>query len=204
MFARSHKSLALIHHYQCLAKGVAGPRYPTCFIPIRIRDQKPSRMMSTEPRPSSPEPSSDTKKLFVIASSKSAPNLAGEGSSVVNHLPPKPRLDRTNGDQFKAPAWLKDQNWQQLASQGKDRLVAMVGTIFARETVDRIRSGLMTAWEMSVRTANSIVYWCRVFLDSREYFYLRYYTLLVLENAVHYARLGFGAAMRRMRTVSKE
>uniref|UniRef100_A0A1Q3FUG6 Uncharacterized protein n=1 Tax=Culex tarsalis TaxID=7177 RepID=A0A1Q3FUG6_CULTA len=209
MFARSHKSLMLIHHYKSLAKGgIAGSRYPTCLVPFRTWDQRPFRMMSAEPKPPSPEaaPSSDTSKLFVISSSKSAPNLTGEGSSVVNHLPPKPRLDRANGDQqFKVPTWFKDQNWQQLANQGKDRLVAMVGTIFTRETLDHIRNGLMTAWEMSVRTANSIVYWCRVFLDSREYFYLRYYTLLVLENSVHYVRLGFVALMRRVRTtVPKE
>ncbi|KAL9700434.1 hypothetical protein quinque_003875 [Culex quinquefasciatus] len=163
MFARSHKSLALIHHYQCLAKGVAGPRYPTCFFPIHIWDQKPSRMMSTEPRPSSPEPSSDTKKLFVIASSKSAPNLAGEGSSVVNHLPPKPRLDRTNGDQFKGPGVNLEgpKLADKLASQGK-RPAGGHGweRSLARETADRIRGGLMTAWgdDASARPTRSLLH----------------------------------------------
>lgn len=124
-----------------------------------------------------------------------------------NPLPPKPKVaqkspppvlehqpsERLNQVKVSAATWiefLRHLNWRTALFTTKDKVVGAAGAIVAPGNVERVRQGAIMAWDMSVRAVQNLIYWIRVFLDSREYYYMRYYTLLMVENTIYYARLG--------------
>ncbi|KFB44469.1 hypothetical protein ZHAS_00012257 [Anopheles sinensis] len=59
---------------------------------------------------------------------------------------------------------------------------------------------VIIAWQLSVRIVRSAYFWLGVFLESREYFYLRYYTLLGLERAIGLLRYGLRLSFQLLRS----
>lgn len=165
-----------------------------------------------------------SKKLFVVSSSKSLSSLnrrmdQHDSSPAGNCLPPKPavetkqiatpgsgvmeQLDRVKTLIFTWIESLRNLGWKQALIKVKDQMVTGAGALVAPENVERVRQGLIVAWNMSVRAVQSLIYWSRVFLASREYYYLRYYALLLLENAIYYARLGLSHIVEMVRNLKK-
>ncbi|XP_050093952.1 uncharacterized protein LOC126576689 [Anopheles aquasalis] len=60
-------------------------------------------------------------------------------------------------------------------------------------------AALVTTWKLTVRVAHGAYFWFGVFLESREYFYLRYYTLLLLEHTIRWLRIGLKLSFDTMR-----
>uniref|UniRef100_A0A903VWI7 Uncharacterized protein n=1 Tax=Aedes aegypti TaxID=7159 RepID=A0A903VWI7_AEDAE len=155
---------------------------------------------------------SSSKKLFVVAPSRSLSSVEKhvtppEEPISSNPLPPKPKVVQKSPppvlehqpserlDQAKASVatWielLRNLNWRTALFTAKEKVVGAAGAIAAPGNVERVRQGAIMAWDISVRAVQNLIYWIRVFLDSREYYYLRYYTLLMVENTIYYARLG--------------
>lgn len=165
-----------------------------------------------------------SKKLFVVSSSKSLPSVnrrvdQQDSSSGGNPLPPQPSIETK---QLATPGgglmeqltrvralistWinsLRNLDWKEALLKAKDQMVVTAGALVAPGNIERARQGLVVVWNMSVSAVQSLMYWTRVFLDSREFFYLRYYALLLLENAVHYARLGLASIIQMVRNLKK-
>ncbi|XP_055534521.1 uncharacterized protein LOC129723992 isoform X5 [Wyeomyia smithii] len=129
-------------------------------------------------------------------------------------LPPKPirecrpPLGATTGQEnptgyfheigSKLKGWydsLTSRNWNATCSSQLPNKANMV----LSGSVAFLRRGAIVTWNVTISTVRNTVYWIGVFLNSREYFYLRYYTLLFLENAVHYSRRGLSALIRSVR-----
>uniref|UniRef100_A0A182FD59 Uncharacterized protein n=1 Tax=Anopheles albimanus TaxID=7167 RepID=A0A182FD59_ANOAL len=60
-------------------------------------------------------------------------------------------------------------------------------------------AALVATWKLTVRVARGAYFWFGVFLESREYFYLRYYTLLLLEHTIRWLRIGLRLSFDTMR-----
>ncbi|XP_055534518.1 uncharacterized protein LOC129723992 isoform X3 [Wyeomyia smithii] len=184
--------------------------------------QGPSKPPSKEILPDEPnQPSSDivSKKLFIVSQAppKQLPSVdkacVPETQSSAT-LPPKPirecrpPLGATTGQEnptgyfheigSKLKGWydsLTSRNWNATCSSQLPNKANMV----LSGSVAFLRRGAIVTWNVTISTVRNTVYWIGVFLNSREYFYLRYYTLLFLENAVHYSRRGLSALIRSVR-----
>uniref|UniRef100_A0A182JVJ9 Uncharacterized protein n=1 Tax=Anopheles christyi TaxID=43041 RepID=A0A182JVJ9_9DIPT len=68
-------------------------------------------------------------------------------------------------------------------------MAAYTMVIESRE-YELVRHMLVTACQLTVRISKTAYLWLGLFLESREYFYLRYYTLLALEQTIVWLRYG--------------
>lgn len=98
---------------------------------------------------------------------------------------------------------MRNLEWKEALLKAKDQMVITTRALLAPQNAERVYQALVVVWNMSIRAVQNLIYWIRVFMDSREYFYLRYYSLLLLENAVHYARLGLASIIQMVQNWRK-
>uniref|UniRef100_A0A182P6E0 Uncharacterized protein n=1 Tax=Anopheles epiroticus TaxID=199890 RepID=A0A182P6E0_9DIPT len=68
-------------------------------------------------------------------------------------------------------------------------MAAYTMVINSRE-YELVRTAVVTACQLTIRIGQTAYLWLGLFLESREYYYLRYYTLLALEHTIIWMRYG--------------
>uniref|UniRef100_A0A182QQB3 Uncharacterized protein n=1 Tax=Anopheles farauti TaxID=69004 RepID=A0A182QQB3_9DIPT len=83
--------------------------------------------------------------------------------------------------------------------------VATYNMVLNSREYELARMIVVKSWQWSVHLAKTAFIWTGLFLESREYFYLRYYTLLALEHTIMWLRYGIRASFNLLRawTASK-